>query len=79
MDAPEPLKSPYSEPESTQIGDQNTFVITYNHIGDLAPPRNQQGNLFLCFKGEVRYLTGQFTGDYLMTRYSSAVKILEKF
>ncbi len=79
MDTPESFESTYSQPDPFQIRDPDPLVIAHDDMGHFATPGYQQGHLSLYLKWKDRYLAGQFTGDDLVTGYSSAVYFLETF
>jgi hypothetical protein len=50
MDTPEPFQTAWAGSEPSQTGDVDTPVIAHNHIGHLAPARDEQRYLSLCLK-----------------------------
>jgi hypothetical protein len=79
MNTPQAFEPTYPQPVPTNVGDDDTFIVTDKHRGYVASPCNQQGDLSLYFKGDGGQLAAQFTGDDFMAGYSSAVDILESF
>ena len=49
MDTAQAPESADTEPESTQVGNQDTLLITHNDVGHLASPGDEDGNLSLYF------------------------------
>ncbi|MBW1690588.1 MAG: hypothetical protein JRI71_08440 [Deltaproteobacteria bacterium] len=51
MDTPETLQSAGSRSKTSEIGDNNTMIVAYNHVFDIAPSSDEDGYLLVDVPG----------------------------
>jgi hypothetical protein len=77
VDAPKAFETTCTEPESTQIGDENLLVVSHNDGSHIPFSCYEQRYLSLDFEGKVGELPGELMGDDLAAGHSPAVESLK--